>query len=58
MAVDSVRLPNGDVVVFDEWLHWPLFSTVEFASADGVRLRAYTYKVGQNVPRTPTLAHR
>ena len=58
MAVDSIRLPNGDVVIFDEWLHWPLFSTIEFASTDGIRLRCFSYVVGQNVPRTSGLAAR
>jgi|AACY02.7.fsa_nt_gi hypothetical protein len=51
MSMDQVRLPNGEVVTFDEWLHWPLFSTIEFASTAGVRLRAFTYVVGANVPR-------
>lgn len=50
MAVDRVRLPDGDVVIFDEWLHWPVFSTVEWSASSAVRLRAFSYVVGQKVP--------
>lgn len=50
MALDRVKLPNGETVVFDEWLHWPLFSTIEWAAASPVNLRAFTYVVGQKIP--------
>lgn len=50
MAVERFRLPNGDVVVFDEWLQWPIFSVIEFAAAGGVDLRAFSYVRGQRVP--------
>lgn len=50
MAMENVRLPNGEVVVFDEWLHWPLFSTIEWGATSAVNLRAFTYVVGQKVP--------
>jgi len=50
MAMESYRLPNGEEIVFDEWLHYPIFSTVEWASASGVNLRAFTYVEGQRVP--------
>lgn len=52
MAMESVRLPNGDEVVFDEWLHFPQYSTVEWASTAAVNLRAFTYVAGQRVPST------
>lgn len=50
MAMDTVRLPNGEEVVFDEWLHFPQYSTVEWASTASVNLRAFTYVAGQRVP--------
>lgn len=52
MAMESVRLPNGEEVVFDEWLHYPNFSTLEFASTAAVNLRIFTYTVGDRVPST------
>lgn len=50
MAMESVRLPNGEEVIFDEWLHYPNFSTLEFASTAAVNLRIFTYTVGDRVP--------
>ncbi len=50
MAIEKFRLPDGDEVVFDEWLHWPVFSTIEFAATSGVELRAFSYVQGQRVP--------
>ena len=50
MAVKEIRLPDGRNVVIDEWLHWPLYSTVEFAATAGVQLRAFSYVRGQRVP--------
>jgi len=50
MAVERIRLPNGDVVVFDEWLHWPIYSTIEWAAAQGLNLRAFSYVRGSRVP--------
>jgi hypothetical protein len=62
MAIKSVHLPDGTNVVFDEWLHWGLYSTIDVGStgtnSDGVNLRAFTYVVGQRVPRTATPAAR
>lgn len=52
MAMERIKLPNGEVVQFDEWLHWPVYSTIEFASTAGVNLRAFTYVEGQRVPST------
>jgi hypothetical protein len=52
MAMESYRLPDGEEVVFDEWLHWPVYSTIEFAQASGVNLRAFTYVEGSRVPST------
>lgn len=51
MAIKKVRLPDGSEVVIDEWLHWQQFSTIEFAQAIQVNLRAFTYVQGQVVPQ-------
>lgn len=29
MAIDKIKLPDGTEVALSEWLHWPLFSTIE-----------------------------
>ena len=50
MAIKKVRLPTGEEVTIDEWLHWPQYSTIEFGVAVNVSLRAFTYVQGQNVP--------
>ena len=50
MAIKEIRLPDGRNVVIDEWLHWPLYSTIEFAKDAGVQLRAFSYVRGQRVP--------
>jgi len=51
MAIKKVHLPDGSDVVIDEWLHWPTFSTIEFAAGVALNLRAFTYVQGQNVPQ-------
>lgn len=59
MAMEKYRLPNGDEIVFDEWLHYPIFSTIEFDNAASINLRAFTYVAGQRVPSvglTPRIA--
>jgi len=50
MAIRDIRLPNGEVLKLDEWLHYPLFSTIEFAARTKLNLKAFTYSVGQTVP--------
>lgn len=50
MAIREVRLPDGTNLKFDEWVHYPLFSTIEFAAATKLTLKAFTYTVGQTVP--------
>jgi hypothetical protein len=56
MAIKKVTLPDGTNVVIDEWLHYPLFSTIELGSTSGngdaVNLRAFSYVQGQRVPAT------
>ena len=56
MAIKKVTLPDGTNVVIDEWLHYPLFSTIEIGSngisGDAANLRAFSYVQGQRVPAT------
>lgn len=52
MAMQKVRLPDGSDVVFDEWLHYSIYSVVEFAAASNINLTAFTYVVGQRVAQT------
>lgn len=57
-SLNSIRLPDGSQLNLAEWLHWPLYSTVEAASGDSIRLDAFSYVEGQIVPHTQTLAAR
>lgn len=52
MAIEQIQLPDGTTVVIDEWLHYPVFSTGEWAAASGLRLRLFTYIIGQQVPQS------
>jgi hypothetical protein len=56
MAIKKVTLPDGSSVVIDEWLHYPLFSTIQLGTSggagDAVNLRAFSYVQGQRVPST------
>ena len=56
MAIKKVTLPDGSSVVIDEWLHYPLFSTIQLGTSggagDSVNLRAFSYVQGQRVPST------
>jgi hypothetical protein len=60
MAIKKVQLPDGSSVVIDEWLHYPLFSTIGIGTnntdGDNTNLRAFSYVQGQRVPTTPSLA--
>lgn len=56
MAINQIKLPNGDVFSIDEWLHWPLFSTIEGAAGASVNLRAFSYIIGQNVPQAGAIS--
>jgi hypothetical protein len=50
MAINNIRLPDGTELKLDEWLHYPIFSTIEYAAFSKVNLLAFTYVTGQNVP--------
>jgi hypothetical protein len=51
MTIQKIKLPNGQTFNIEEWLHWPIFSTVEARAGVSVNLNAFSYVVGQNVPR-------
>jgi hypothetical protein len=50
MAIREIRLPDGTELKLDEWVHYPLFSTIEFALRTKLNLKAFSYTVGQTVP--------
>lgn len=50
MAIREIRLPDGTNLKLDEWVHYPLYSTVEFAQYTKLNLKAFSYTVGQQVP--------
>jgi hypothetical protein len=51
MAIKQVRLPDGTVVEFDEWLQWPAFSTFEASSDASLDIRLFSYVVGGRLPQ-------
>jgi len=51
MAIDTFKMPDGSVFRIEEWLHWPLFSTIEGAAGAQVDLYAFSYVVGGQVPQ-------
>jgi len=56
MAIDTFKLPNGQVFRIEEWLHWPLFSTVEGAAGAAIDLSAFSYVVGAQVPQAGVIS--
>ncbi len=51
MAIQKIKLPNGQTFNIEEWLHWPLITTLEGVAAANVDLRGFSYVIGQNVPQ-------
>lgn len=51
-------LAGGVEIDSEEYLHWPLFSTGEWSTADPLRLDLFNYVPGGTVSATPTLAQR
>jgi hypothetical protein len=64
MAIEKIKLPDGSEVSLSEWLHWPLFSTIEgqgainsavdplgLGNGISVDLLMFTYVAGQTVPQ-------
>lgn len=69
MAIQTIKLPDGRTVEISEWLHWPLYSTIEGqgginAGADplglgvgaSIDLRLFTYVVGARIPQAGTVS--
>lgn len=52
MTIQKIKLPNGQTFNIEEWLHWPIYSVVEAKAGVSVNMNAFSYVVGQNVPRT------
>lgn len=50
MAIREIRLPDGTNLKLDEWVHYPVFSTIEFAARTKLSLKAFSYTVGQQIP--------
>lgn len=57
-AQNALRLPSGEELVLSEWLHQPLYSTLEFAQADAINLYAFNYVRGQRVSASVGVAPR
>lgn len=58
MTNNQIKLPGGETIVLDEWIHWPVYSTFEFQQRTKVDLYAYLYTEGATVPKNGTLAAR
>jgi len=58
MTNNQIRLNNGETIVLDEYVHWPVYSTIEFQQRTKVDLLAFLYTEGTTVPKNGTLASR
>lgn len=58
MATTHIRLPDGRTISVSEWIHDPIFSTVDIGAGDAIKLTAFTYTVGQQIPSTPSATPR
>lgn len=60
MAIQALRLPNGEEIKFDEWSDWPRYSTIDVAAANAgnFNLKAFSYVVGGRVTATAGVAAR
>ena len=71
MAIQRIKLPDGRELAIDEWLHWPMYSTVQgeggidadldplnLGNGAKVALRLFSYVVGANIPQTGGLPRR
>lgn len=56
MAIDTFKMPDGSVFRIEEWLHWPLYSTIEGAAGAQVNLYAFSYTVGNQVPQAGAIS--
>ncbi len=55
MAIEKLRLPDGNEVVIDEWISIPRFSVIEFGADRDVNLRAFSYLIGNPIPQQGTI---
>jgi len=59
MAIKTIKLPTGEEIAVDEWLHWPIYSALIGSgnvngSGDGapINLFAFSYTVSDRIPTT------
>ena len=57
MAIKTIKLPTGEEIAVDEWLHWPIFSTLlgqgnvnNTGNGASIQLNAFTYTVSGRIP--------
>lgn len=48
-SLNRILMADGSEFSLSEWLHQPVWTTIEFASTAAVNLRAYSYRRGQTV---------
>ncbi len=56
-GIRKIRVGDQELAI-DEWSHWPLYSTIEGLAGANVDLLAFSYIVGQVVPRAGALPSR
>lgn len=69
MAIRTIKMPNGETLSIDEWLHWPIYSTIEgqggidagldplgLGNGASVDLRLFSYVVGNQIPQAGTVS--
>jgi len=69
MAIQTIKMPDGRSVEISEWLHWPVFSTVEgqggidsgidpLGLGFGAKtdLKLFSYVVGARIPQAGTVS--
>jgi len=57
MAIKTITLPTGEEIAVDEWLHWPIFSTLlgqgnvnNTGNGAAINLHAFSYVVSDRIP--------
>lgn len=48
-SLNRILMADGSEFSLAEWLHQPVYTTIEFAANANVKLTAYSYRRGQNV---------
>jgi hypothetical protein len=57
-SFNQIALADGTVLEASEWLHWPVYTSVEIGQADRVNLASFSYVVGGIVTHTSSIANR